>query len=194
MQIINCELQIMGLEQTIEVLKNGGTILYPTDTIWGIGCDATNEEACQQILKLKNRPEEKSFILLMDSFQMLEKYVPEFNEVCYDLVDLADKPLTIIYPTSKGLASSVLGKDGSVAIRITKDPICLKLIRAIRKPIVSTSANLSNQPSPTAFNEINSTITNGVDAVLEERMTEKMSTPSQIIKIDLDGSVKIIRS
>jgi len=193
LQIINCELQIMGLDQTIEVLKNGGTILYPTDTIWGIGCDATNEEACQQILKLKNRPEEKSFILLMDSFQMLEKYVPEFNEVCYDLVDLADKPLTIIYPTSKGLAPSVLAKDGSVAIRITKDPICLKLIRAIRKPIVSTSANLSNQPSPNAFNEINSTISKGVDAVLEERMTEKMSTPSQIIKIDLDGSVKIIR-
>jgi len=183
----------MGLEQTIEVLKNGGTILYPTDTIWGIGCDATNEDACQQILKLKNRPEEKSFILLMDSFQMLEKYVPEFNEVCYDLVDLADKPLTIIYPTSKSLAPSVLAKDGSVAIRITKDPICLKLIRAIRKPIVSTSANLSNQPSPTAFHEINSTITKGVDAVLEERMIEKMSTPSQIIKIDLDGSVKIIR-
>ena len=183
----------MNLEQTIEVLKNGGTILYPTDTIWGIGCDATNEKACQQILKLKNRPEEKSFILLMDSFQMLEKYVPEFNEVCYDLVDLADKPLTIIYPTSKGLAPSVLGKDGSVAIRITKDPICLKLIRAIRKPIVSTSANLSNQPSPTAFNEINSTITKDVDAVLEERMTEKMISPSQIIKIDLNGSVKIIR-
>ena len=193
MQIINCELQIMGLEQTIEVLKNGGTILYPTDTIWGIGCDATNEKACQQILKLKNRPEEKSFILLMDSFQMLEKYVPEFNEVCYDLVDLADKPLTIIYPTSKGLAPSVLGKDGSVAIRITKDPICLKLIRAIRKPIVSTAANLSNQPSPTAFNEINTTISKDVDAVLEERMTEKMISPSQIIKIDLDGSVKIIR-
>jgi L-threonylcarbamoyladenylate synthase len=191
--VINCELQIMGLEQTIEVLKNGGTILYPTDTIWGIGCDATNEEACQQILKLKNRPEEKSFILLMDSFQMLEKYVPEFNEVCYDLADLADKPLTIIYPTSKGLASSVLGKDGSVAIRITKDPICLKLIRSIRKPIVSTSANLSNQPSPTTFNEINATITKGVDAVLEERMSEKMSIPSQIIKIDLNGSVKIIR-
>lgn len=183
----------MNLEETIEVLKNGGTILYPTDTIWGIGCDATNEEACQQILKLKNRPEEKSFILLMDSFQMLEKYVPEFNEICYDLVDLADKPLTIIYPTNKGLAPSVLGKDGSVAIRITKDPICLKLIRSIRKPIVSTSANISNQPSPTTFNEINSIIKDGVNGVLEERLIEKMSTPSKIIKIDIDGSVKIIR-
>ena len=184
----------MNIDQTIEILKNGGTVLYPTDTIWGIGCDATNEEACQKILKLKNRPEEKSFILLMDSFQMLERYVPEFNEVCYDLVDLADKPLTIIYPTSKGLAPSVLGENGSVAIRITKDPICLKLIRAIRKPIVSTSANLSNQASPSVFNEINSIIKEGVDAVLEERLTEKMSIPSQIIQIDLDGSVKIIRS
>jgi L-threonylcarbamoyladenylate synthase len=183
----------MTLDQSIEVLKNGGTILYPTDTIWGIGCDATNEEACQRILKLKNRPEEKSFILLVDGFPMLEKYVPDFHVICYDLVDMADKPLTIIYPTAKGIAPSILASDGTVGIRITKDPICLKLIRSIKKPIVSTSANISNQPSPAAYNEINAIIKEGVDAILEERLTEKMITPSQIIKIDLDGSVKIIR-
>jgi len=119
----------MNTDQTIEVLKNGGTILYPTDTIWGIGCDATNEEACQKIIKMKNRPEEKSFILLMDGFQMLEKYVPDFNEVCYDLVELSEDPLTIIYPSAKGIAPSILASDGTVGIRITKYPICLKLIR-----------------------------------------------------------------
>ena len=184
----------MTLDQSIEVLKNGGIILYPTDTIWGIGCDATNEAACQKILKLKNRPEEKSFILLVDGFPMLEKYVPDFHTICYDLVDMAEKPLTIIYPTAKGIAPAILASDGTVGIRITKDPICLKLIRSIRKPIVSTSANISNEPSPATFNEINTIIKDGVDAVLEERLTEKMVSPSQIIKIDLDGSVKIIRA
>ena len=125
---------------------------------------------------------------------MLEKYVPEFHSVCYDLADLADKPLTIIYPKAQGLAPSVLAENGSVGIRITKDPICLKLIRSIRKPIVSTSANLSGTPNPTAFSEIAKEIITNVDAVLEERTNEKMITPSQIIQIDLDGSVKVIRS
>jgi L-threonylcarbamoyladenylate synthase len=184
----------MNLDQVIETLKSGGTILYPTDTIWGIGCDATNEEACQKILELKERPSEKSFIVLVDSFQMLEKYVPDFHPVCYDLADLADKPLTIIYPSSKGLAASVLAPDGSVGIRITKDPNCLKMIRSIRKPLVSTSANLSGKPSPTNFQEIDQTIKEKVDSILEKRLTEKMVTPSQIIKIDLDGTVKVIRS
>lgn len=183
----------MNIEQTIETLKNGGTILYPSDTIWGIGCDATNEEACQKILELKNRPKEKSFIVLMDSIQMLEKYVPAFHEICYDLIDLAEKPLTIIYPSAKGLAPTVLAGDGSVGIRITKDPVCLKLIRSIRKPIVSTSANISGKPVPSSFNDIEITIKQGVEAALELRTSEKMTMPSQIIKIGLDGSIKIIR-
>jgi L-threonylcarbamoyladenylate synthase len=183
----------MTIDQTIEVLKNGGTILYPTDTIWGIGCDATNEEACQKILKLKDRPDDKSFILLVDGFQMLERFVPDFNPICYDLVDLSEKPLTIIYPSVKGIAQCVPAADGTVGIRITKDPICLKLIRSLRKPIVSTSANVSGKSTPTIYSEIVPVIKEGVDAVLEERTHEKMTTPSQIIKIDLDGSVKIIR-
>lgn len=184
----------MNTDQTIEVLKNGGTILYPTDTIWGIGCDATNEEACQKIIKIKNRPEEKSFILLMDGFQMLEKYVPDFNAVCYDLVDLSEDPITIIYPSAKGIAPSILASDGTVGIRITKDPICLKLIRGLRKPIVSTSANPSGKPIPSNFSEIDPLIKQGVDAILEERTNEQMTIPSKIIKIGLDGSVKIIRA
>lgn len=183
----------MNIEQTIEVLKNGGTILYPTDTIWGLGCDATNEEACQKIQVLKNRPANKSFILLADSFQMVEKYIPDFHQVCYDLADLATSPLTIIYPNAKGIAKSAINEDGSIGIRITKDPSCLKLIRSIRKPILSTSANLSGESHPTCFKEVNPSILTNVDAVLEERTEEIMTTPSQIIKIDLDGSVKVIR-
>ena len=183
----------MNLEKTISTLKEGGIILYPTDTIWGIGCDATNEEACKRIYELKERPSEKSFIVLVDDFPMLERYVPDFHPVCYDLADLADKPLTIIYPSAKGLAPSVLAADGTVGIRITKDPNCLKLIRGLRKPIVSTSANISGQPNPTCYGEIDSKIKLGIDTILEERLQEKMTTPSQIIKIGLDGSVAVIR-
>lgn len=181
------------IDTVIEQLRDGGTILYPTDTIWGLGCDATNEEACQKVLTLKNRPEEKSFILLVDGFQMLEKYVPEFNPVCYDLADLATNPMTIIYPTSKDLAPSVLAEDGSVGIRITKDPNCIKLIRALKKPIVSTSANISGQQPPTCYDDIDASIKQHVGAILQERLSEKMSSPSQIIKIGLDGTVKVIR-
>lgn len=181
------------MTEAIEALKNGGTILYPTDTIWGLGCDATDEVACQKVLDLKSRPETKSFVLLVDSFHMLERYIPEFHEVCYDLIDLATKPLTIIYPNAKGLAPSVLASDGSVGIRLTSDPTCQKLIRSIRKPIVSTSANISGQPSPTCFAEVDASIKSGVDAIVEARLEEKMTTPSQIIKIDVNGSVQIIR-
>lgn len=182
------------MEKAIEALKSGGLILYPTDTIWGIGCDATNEDACQRIFELKERPENKSFVLLVDGFPMIERFIPEFSEVCYDLVDAASKPMTIIYPNAKGLAKSVLAEDGSVGIRITKDPDCLRLIRAIRKPLVSTSANISGQPNPRRFSEIDSKIVAGVDVVVEKRMDEVCTSPSQIIKIGLTGEVKIIRS
>lgn len=181
------------LTQAINHLKDGGTILFPTDTIWGLGCDATDEVACQRIMEIKQRPVEKSFVLLADSFQMIEKYIPEFPEVCYDLADLAEKPLTIIYPNAQGLAPTVLAADGSVGIRLTKDPICLKLIRAIRKPLVATSANLSGEPHPTSFSEINPVIKDGVNAIVMERLEQKCTTPSQIIKIGLDSTIQIIR-
>lgn len=184
----------MILDQAlVEALKTGKTILYPTDTIWGIGCDATNESACQRILEIKQRPENKSFILLADSFQMIEKYIPEFPSVCYDLADLSDKPLTIIYPNAQGLAPSVLAKDGSVGIRLTKDPLCIALIRSIRKPIVSTSANLSGEPFPTNFANIDPYIKSHVDAIAKTRMNEELSKPSQIIKIGLNSSIQVIR-
>lgn len=181
------------MNEIIERLKKGGTLLYPTDTIWGLGCDATNEAACQRILEIKQRPPQKSFIVLADGFPMLERYIPEFHEVCYDLVDFASRPLTIIYPGAKGLAPSVLAEDGSVGIRITKDPLCLKLIRGLKKPLVSTSANLSGQQSPACFDEIDPSVKSGVDDIIMERLHEKMTTPSQIIKIGLSGEVQIIR-
>jgi len=184
---------MLDIKEYAEKLRKGEVMLYPTDTIWGIGCDATNEDGCQRIVKIKNRPEEKSFILLVDSFQMVEKFVPEFHEVCYELVDSAERPLTIIYPGARNVAPSVLADDGSIAIRITKDPFCAKLIRSLKRPILSTSANLSGKAFPLNFHEINSQIINGVDFVIEDRLNERMDSPSQIIKIDLNGSVKIIR-
>lgn len=181
------------MKEIIERLKAGGTILYPTDTIWGLGCDATNQAACERILDIKERPADKSFIVLVDSFAMLERYVPAFHEVCYDLVDLATEPLTIIYPNAKGLAPSVVAADGSVGIRLTKDPLCRKLIQALRKPLVSTSANISGRAVPKSFNYIDEAIKSAVDDIVMERLEEKMSTPSQIIKIGLSGEVQIIR-
>jgi L-threonylcarbamoyladenylate synthase len=181
------------LTEYIELVRSGKTILYPTDTIWGLGCDATNEEAVQKIIALKNRPAENSFIILVDSFQMVERYIPEFHEVCYELGDYADKPLTIIYPNARNLAPSVVAKDGSVGIRITKDPLCIKLIKGTRKPLLSTSANLSGKPFPQTFSEISDQLKKGVDGIIEERTTEKMTLPSQIIKVDVDGTFKIIR-
>ena len=181
------------MKEAIEILRNGGTILYPTDTIWGLGCDATNDEACQKIISLKERPKNKSFIVLVDGFAMLERYIPNFPEVCYDLADFATKPLTIIYPNATGLANAVMAEDGSVGIRITKDPLCVKLIRGIRKPLVSTSANKSGEPIPYCFDEIDQDIKEGVDLCVEERKHEIMKLPSQIIKIGLNGEVQIIR-
>lgn len=181
------------VEHAIDVLRQGGIILYPTDTIWGIGCDATNEEACKRIMELKGRSAEKSFVLLVDGFPMIEKYIPEFPPVCYDLADYATRPLTIIYPGAKGLSPGAVAEDGSVGIRITSDPTCVKLIRSMRKPLISTSANISGRPSPTRFADIDPEIIAGVDAVIGLRQNEVMKTPSQIIKIGLDSSVKVIR-
>lgn len=184
---------MIDLTKHIETLRGGGILLYPTDTIWGIGCDATNEQACQRIAELKGRSDDKSFVLLADGFPMIQRYILDFPEVCYELADLAVKPLTIIYPDARQLAQSVLAADGSVGIRITTDPICLKLIRSMRRPLVSTSANLTGQASPTEFAEIDKAIIEGVDAIVEDRLKEKRTQASQIIKIGLGGQVTVIR-
>jgi L-threonylcarbamoyladenylate synthase len=146
------------VNKAFEVLKNGGLILYPTDTIWGIGCDATNLEAVEKVFKLKGRSEQKSLIVLLDSANKLQSYVNEIPEVAYDLIEYAENPMTIIYSNAKNLAKNAIAIDGSIGIRIVKHTFCEQLLQRFRKPIISTSANLSGQPSPACFNEISEEI------------------------------------
>lgn len=176
-----------------EVIKNGGVVLYPSDTIWGLGCDPTNEKAVQKVMEIKKRNEAKSFILLVDSIPMLERYVPEFPEICYELIEVAIEPLTIVYPTSKGLSKLVTGNDGSIGIRVTMDPMCKKLIQTIRKPLVSTSANISGEPFPMDFESISQEIKDKVDFIMDNPEFKSSQTPSKIIKIHRNGEIELIR-
>ena len=185
--------ELVNIYEASEGLKAGRTLLYPTDTVWGLGCDATNEKAIEQIFKIKNRPKEKSFILLVDSVAMLERYVSDFPDVCYDLIDFAVRPTTIIYDLAIGLPQSLLADDGSIAIRVTNDLNCKKLIQSIRRPLVSTSANLFSQPTPTRFDDIDEKIKSEVDLILNNRLKEEMRTPSSIIKVGNNNDIKVIR-
>ena len=182
------------VNKALEVLKSGGIILYPTDTIWGIGCDATNEEAVKKVLGLKGRAENKSLIVLLDNDNKLISYVREVPDIAYDLIEYSENPLTIIYSGAKNLAPNVIGEDGSVGIRIVKHAFCEQLIQRFRIPIVSTSANLSGKPAPANFTEIEEEILNGVDYVVnweQEDLTEKK--PSTIMKLGADGLFSFIR-
>lgn len=182
------------LKAAVSVLKAGGIIVYPTDTIWGIGADATNPEAVEKILQLKNRGEQMGLIVLVDRDSRLNRHVVEVPEMAWDLIDVSDEPLTIVYPQGKGLADKVCAPDGSVAIRMVKDDFCIQLIRQLNQPIISTSANLSGQPAPKSFNQIDSAILDGVDYTVNLRQTQNQShQPSNILKLDLDGTIKIIR-
>lgn len=181
------------VEKSVEIMKDGGTILYPTDTIWGLGCDAKNEAAIEKIKDLKNRPDNKSFNLLADSFRMIEHYIPDFPPVVYDIVDLATRPVTIIYPNAERLPKSILAEDGSVGIRLTQDPFCQRIIQKMRGPILSTSANLSGEPTGATLADISMEIKSGVDFIAEWRVNEKLTKASQIIKIGVDSSIQVIR-
>lgn len=185
--------KLVNINIACEGLKEGKTLLYPTDTVWGIGCDINNEEAVNKIYKIKKRAQDKSFILLVESVAMLERYIRNIPDVCYDLIDLTEKPLTIIYETPTGLPPYLLAADGSIGIRVTTDPNCRKLIQALRRPLVSTSANVSGEPPATCFKEINEDIKSGVDLILHKRMDEIMRTPSSIIMVGENGKVKVIR-
>jgi L-threonylcarbamoyladenylate synthase len=179
--------------ETVEKLKAGLTILYPTDTIWGLGCDALNPDAIQAVFLLKERPKNKSFIVLVDSVPMLERYIKEIPEVCYDIIDLSDKPTTIIYDNPIQLPDSLHAEDGSIGIRVTNDPFCKAVIRQLKRPIVSTSANISGAPNATCFDEIDPKIIQNVGYIAKWRTKEKMTTPSAIIKIDSSANIHIIR-
>jgi len=176
------------------VLYKGGLILYPTDTIWGIGCDATNEDAVRRIFELKKRVDSKALLVLIGSSSKLDFYVREVPEVAWDLVDLAEKPLTIIYPGARNLAKNLLAEDGSVGIRVTKESFSQKLCERFRKAIVSTSANVSGAASPRFFDEIAPEILAGVDYVVNYRKEDKtLAQPSSIIRLGLGGQVQVIR-
>ena len=182
------------VEKSLTVLKEGGIILYPTDTIWGIGCDATNAEAVAKIFKLKGREENKSMIILLDTENKLASYVNDIPDVAYDLIEYAENPLTIIYSGAKNLASNTVNQDGTIAIRIVKHEFCQQLIQRFRKPIISTSANKSGETSAATFAEISDDIIKGVDYVVNWQQNDSSpKKPSTIMKLEPDGRFEFIR-
>ena len=185
---------IEDIKKACEVLQAGGLILYPTDTIWGIGCDATNEEAVRKVYALKKRMDNKAVLVLTDSTAKLNMYVSDIPDIAWDLIEVADKPLTIIYAHAKNLAPNLLGEDGSVGIRITKEDFSRRLCERFRKPLVSTSANISGESAPKNFQEISDIIKNGVDYIVKYRQDDiSQAKPSNIIKLGDGGVIQIIR-
>ena len=181
------------IKKCVEVLLSGGLILYPTDTVWGIGCDATNPEAVAKVYQLKKRADSKALICLVANDFMLEKHVENVPDLAFDIIDLANKPTTIIYDNPKRVAKNLLASDNTLAIRVATDKFCQYLISKFKKPIVSTSANISGLPTPKCFKEISSDILKGVDYVVNLQRDSQKNKPSSIIKLGNDGTVKVIR-
>ena len=195
------------VKKAIEVMRNGGVILYPTDTVWGIGCDATNEEAVKRVYEIKQRDDSKALICLVDSDARLSRYVRKVADVVWDMIEMrkvadvvwdmiemATKPLTIIYENANGLAPNLLAEDGSVGIRVTNEEFSKELCFRFQKPIVSTSANISGEPTPQTFQEISDEIKNAVDYVVKyNQKSKEKHQPSSIVKIKENGEFKIIR-
>ena len=182
------------IRKACEVLQKGGVILYPTDTVWGIGCDATNEEAVKRVYAIKQRVDSKAMLVLVDSDVKVDYFVQDVPEVAWDLLQYATKPLTIIYDGARNLAPNLLAEDGSVGIRVTSEEFSKQLCFRFRKAIVSTSANISGQPSPACFSEIQDEIKKSVDYIVGYRQDEPAGAkPSSILKLGKGGVVKIIR-
>jgi len=179
--------------KVVEILKRGGIILYPTDTVWGIGCDAANSEAVQKIYKLKQRAESKTMICLVNNFGMLERHVDNVPNVAYNIIELAAKPTTIIYDNPAGVAENLIAEDNTLGIRIVQNNFCQRLIRKLGKPLVSTSANIAGKPTPKSFEEIDEAILKGVDYVVNLQSENGNANPSAIIKLSNNGGIKIIR-
>ncbi len=184
------------IKKAMKVLREGGTIVYPTDTIWGLGCDATNEKAVNRIFKIKLRAQSKSMIVLLDSAEKLGNYLDSVPEIALELMNNVETPLTIIYPSARNLAKNVLAKDGSVAIRIIKNyPFCTNLCREFRKPIVSTSANISGFNYPVVFRDIDQQIIEKADYVVEYGRNElRQIKPSTIIRLKNNWEYEIVRN
>ncbi len=182
------------IENSVAALKAGKVILYPTDTIWGIGADATNSKAVQRIYKIKKRDTEKSMIILLDSKEKIKDYVVEVPEIAYELIDKTRVPLTIVYPKAKNLAKNLVAKNGSIAIRVVNGEYCSAVVRQFGKPIVSTSANLSGEASPVTFGNISKELINKVDYVVDLFHSRiKTLKPSTVIKMGEDGMFEILR-
>ena len=182
------------IEKSLEVLNRGGVILYPTDTVWGIGCDATCTIAVERIYAIKRRCETRAMLVLVDGLDMLAQYVEHIPAIAVQLINEATRPLTIIYPKAKNLASNIIASDGSTGIRIVNEPFCNALIKTFGKPLVSTSANISGESAPATFDEISEDIRSAVDYIVRWRQDDQQSaTPSSIIKLNEDGSYFVIR-
>lgn len=180
-------------QKCLEILKQGGLILYPTDTIWGIGCDASNEVAVEKIFKLKQRNDSKALICLVADDRMLKKYIKNIPDAAFDIFDIADNPITIIYDEPQNLAQNLIAKDNTIAIRIPDNEFCFQLLRKFNGAIVSTSANISGHPTPKSFKEIHEDILKGVDYVVNLPDEKIGAKPSSIIKLSNDGKVQVIR-
>ena len=181
------------VDNALKILKHGKVLLYPADTIWGIGCDATNYDAVQKIYDIKQRDDSKALICLVSDFKMLNQYIEDVPEVAYDILKHANKPTTVIYDNPKFVAENLIADDNTIAIRVVRDGFCSALIKKFKKPIVSTSANISGRPSPTCYKEIDGEILKGVDYIVDLQRKKKSGKPSAIIKLTSDGIVKIIR-
>lgn len=182
------------LNHALETLKNGGLLLYPTDTIWGIGCDATNKEAIEKVFALKGRDKNKSMIVLLHSDNQLASYVKDIPEVAYELIEATDRPLTIVYLGAKNLAENAIAEDGSIGIRVVNHPFCKQLLQRFKKPIISTSANLSGHTSSGSFADIADEIKDGVDYVVKYGQLHKTDgKPSMVMKLDPSGKFEFLR-
>lgn len=183
------------IRRAVQVLREGGIILYPTDTIWGIGCDASCEDAVQRIFRLKQRSDSKAMLCLVDSAARLQRYVRRVPDVAWDLIEYAERPLTLILDGAVNLAPSLVAADGSVGMRVTRENISHELCYRFQRAVVSTSANISGQPSPAIFREISDEIRNGVDYIMLSRQNDtRPSRPSQIMRLRQDGEFSILRS
>ena len=182
------------IKKACEVMQNGGVILYPTDTVWGLGCDATNEEAVKKVYEIKKRIDNKAMLVLIDNPVKIDYYVDNAPEISWDLLEVAVKPLTIIYPNARNLAPNLIGEDGSVGIRITKEDFSKRLCERFRKAIVSTSANVSGEKTPLNFDEISDEIKDKVDYIVSYRQDDlSKPQPSGIIKLGDGGLIQVIR-
>jgi L-threonylcarbamoyladenylate synthase len=182
------------VKEALAVLKRGGLILYPTDTVWGIGCDATNPSAIEKVYALKKRHESKALICLVSDFKMLSQFVEDVPEVAYDILKYAAKPTTIVYDDPIRVAENLVAEDNTLGIRVVRNTFCNELVKRFRKPIVSTSANPSGSPTPSNFEEIAKEIKDGVDHIVDWDRNKNGSKPSAVIKLSKDGNVKVLRN